>query len=62
MEQVTIGTLSNLVIDSFEHKIDIRKHIWDLKNLSDDCLYQGFNVDIVVFFFKWRFCFMCLYT
>jgi hypothetical protein len=50
MEQVTIGTLSNVVIDSFEHKIEISKHIESLKNLGDNCLYLGYNIEYCSFF------------
>jgi len=53
-EQVTIGTLSNVVIDSFEHKIDISKHIESLKNF--DIRFRSFfsNGDFVLCGFKYE--------
>jgi len=49
MEQVTIGTLSNVVIDSFEHKIDISKHFKSLKNGHNIRFCSFFQMEILFY-------------
>jgi hypothetical protein len=51
MEQVSFGTLSNVVIDSFEHKIDISHHIKSIKGqLYDDLVNSDLNIQYCGFF------------
>ncbi len=51
MEQISIGTLSNVVIDSFEHKIDISHHIKSIKRqLDDDLVNSDLNIEYCGFF------------